>query len=667
MAIDSTTLWRSAAVLLVVGGLAAYFLSPAPPDDRFVEHPLPLAETHRLFDIGVTDANGDERLDIYTSNHHFRQILLLADAKGGYRDVVSEWGLDQSHDFPLAELSYATPKPEQPGVYVYWRGTNLVLRAHRTETLGTWRGSLHTFDPVSVVKNDKGWTDKHERRRGVVTETMLDFTLQPGGQLILQPGGQGLPVDFAFDGAVGPAQLFVGLGKVSPTSTRFSLAMQDRHAHAWADFNGDGVPDVFINRGALSGTLRAHTAAVQRGIKDELFLSRGPGRFVESAAVAGIEKNGCSGRHAKWVDFDGDGLLDLFVNCYDREHVSGDFPKQLYRQGPNRTLREAAATAALALPGEQMGNLAWLDAEGDGDTDLLAYQDEGVFLYRNANGVFSREAVAARDAAAHPKIGKTGGDRWTYDGKLSIADFDADGDPDVFLASKTGNRLLRNRGEMFDSIDPATLGLPEYSGTAQWVDFDNDGRSDMHLFPQGLYRQRPDGRFEATGLFAYPAGQYEAAIINWFDLDNDGRLDVLLALAENPAYRQWWAFWKKPGQKGRWALRAFRNTGTADHWLQLRLAGAGGNPPAIGARVTVTTPAGTQSQDVGSSEGSFFSQGHYRLYFGLGPHAVVDSISVRWPDGSQERLDNVKADRLLVIAQRPGARPTATDPTEARQ
>ena len=330
----------------------------------FVEFPLPLKETFRLFDMGVVDANGDGLLDIYTSNHHFRQALLIADGKGGYRDVLSEWRLDQSV-FPLAELSFASPTPEKPGVYVYWLGTNFVIRTHRIREVGDWRGSMRVFDPVDIV-NDKGFrAEKRAAKAGDVTETTIEFSASDDATLVLRPGGQGLPLDFNFSGAVGPEQIFVGLGRVSPKGASFSLAMQDRHAHAWADFNGDGLMDLFVNRGALSGTLRAYPPAVARGIRDELFLSRSPGVFEERGLQAGLEKNACSGRHAQWVDFNGDGLLDLFVNCYDRENFAGDYPKQLYQQGPKGALRDVADKVRLGLPDQQMANLAWLDFDGN--------------------------------------------------------------------------------------------------------------------------------------------------------------------------------------------------------------------------------------------------------------------------------------------------------------
>ena len=117
-----------------------------------------------------------------------------------------------------------------------------------------------------------------------------------------------------------------------------------------------------------------------------------------------------------------------------------------------------------------------------------------------------------------------------------------------------------------------------------------------------------------------------------------------------------WRWWEKLGKNSEdrfaWKLQAYRNlVDNGNHWLQLRLVGKPGNPQAIGARVTLRTADGQQTQQVGLNDGSFFSQGHYRLYFGLGPHARADRMQIRWPDGQVQELTDVAGDGLQVIRQ----------------
>jgi hypothetical protein len=138
-----------------------------------------------------------------------------------------------------------------------------------------------------------------------------------------------------------------------------------------------------------------------------------------------------------------------------------------------------------------------------------------------------------------------------------------------------------------------------------------------------------------------------ASVINWYDLNNDGTRDVLIALNENSSLYRWWEF--SPKDTFKWDFVTYQNNANENHWLQIKLIGKTGNREAIGSRVTLITPDGQQIQDIGNSDGAFYSQGHYRLYFGLGEHDKVDIVRIRWPDGEIQELRNVTSDALLVI------------------
>jgi hypothetical protein len=232
-------------------------------------------------------------------------------------------------------------------------------------------------------------------------------------------------------------------------------------------------------------------------------------------------------------------------------------------------------------------------------------------------------------------------DYWQFDGKMSVADYDSDGDLDVFVASKRGNVFLVNNGKKFTAVEPASVGLPAASVAAAWVDYDNDSHPDLHTVPEGLFHQGKDHKFEATGLLSLPVDKYQAAIINWFDRYNKGIPDVLIALEDNATL---WRWWEKPFKsrdvKGKddrfqWKILSYRNVAAKHHWLELNLVGPTGNPQAIGA-----------------SEGAYFSQGHYRLYFGLGPNSKAETVTIRWPDGYVQQLSNVVGDAMLKLEQR---------------
>ena len=98
----------------------------------------------------------------------------------------------------------------------------------------------------------------------------------------------------------------------------------------------------------------------------------------------------------------------------------------------------------------------------------------------------------------------------------------------------------------------------------------------------------------------------------------------------------------------------YPNIGATNHWLEIKLIGSSGNRQALGAEVEVVTPDGVQLQAIGQSEGSHYSQGHYRLYFGLGQHRTVNTVKVYWNNGYLQEIKNVPSDQLLVVKREGG-------------
>jgi hypothetical protein len=621
-----------------------WFSADAPPQEM----------DRHLFDLGIVDADGDGDYDVFTSNHNYRQTILLAQPQGGYHDTLTAWGLDQNRDFPGWEQSFTAPVMDRPGLYIYWLGETLTLRAQGLDANQLVAGTLKMFSKIDVLRSQGFQLKQHTRAvaDSPIPQTVIEFSVRGDGQLELSPLSRGVPTDIEINPALATSKIFVGNQRTSPAGHVFSPFLRDRHGLAWADINADGHLDIAITRGGVGGTLRKLPQDLRQLIQDELFVSDTATRFMDRTAALGITKKDCSGRHVEWVDFDADGRLDLFINCQDRGKSQGVFPKQLWRQDSDGRFQDVATEVGLGLPGHELNDFVWLDAEGDGDLDLLTTEGKGFFLFRNGSNHFQQEFIAKGAFARADVAGLTGetNNYWRFDGKLSTADYDADGDLDIFAASKQGNSLLVNEQGRFVLTAPAASGLPAKSVAATWVDYDNDGLTDLYTLPGGLYRQEASHRFHASRLLTVPSHKYHAAIVHWYDRDNDGKRDLLVAMNENNSL---WRWWEKPfktwDDRFVWTLAAYRNLGSAHHWLNIDVKGPAGNRQAIGARVTVTTPQGDQVQEVGGNDASYFSQGHYRLYFGLGPHARADRVHVRWSDGRSADYTNVAADRLLTL------------------
>ncbi len=500
---DFYTLWRSRA--------------------SFVEYPIPFKATQLLMDIGVADTNGDDVLDIFTTNHNYRQDLLIADGKGGYRDKLSAWGLDQNSEFPGLEIALSEPEVVAPGAYLYWKGRKtLTIRTYKIKEVGRLAGKIRTYSTVNNYKAAGFVVEKPAVTPGTgneMSETVMAFASDVDGELDLEMETPGVPMRIELEGSLPLTSVYVGRQKISPRqkqfdSRQFDLTFQDPHGMAWADYNDDGGMDVFITRGALGGTLMALPEEVSKGVQDQLFVTRaGVPPYRNVATEMGIDKRGCSGRKVNWVDFNRDGLLDIFINCQDRGNVYavGKYPKQLYRQNPDKHFVDVAAEVGLDIPDHEVIDFVWFDADNDGYIDLLTSEDTGFYLYRNQGGrSFSREFIGRGKfvRADNPKLKGTADEYWFVDGKLIVADFRGTGTLDVFSASKTGNALLLNDGRgHFSFVDPTTMNLPGESVTASWVDFDNDGLVDLYTVPQGLFRQKPRPHFRGYRAAGSAAAQ----------------------------------------------------------------------------------------------------------------------------------------------------------------
>jgi len=72
------------------------------------------------------------------------------------------------------------------------------------------------------------------------------------------------------------------------------------------------------------------------------------------------------------------------------------------------------------------------------------------------------------------------------------------------------------------------------------------------------------------------------------------------------------------------------------------------NRDGIGALIRVNTSAGSQYVTV-TTAGSYLSSSDKRAHFGLGADSVVKSIEIDWPSGIVQKLNDVRADKILTV------------------
>ena len=159
----------------------------------FAEYPIPFKATQLLMDIGVVDANGDDWLDVFTTNHNYRQDLLIADGKGGYRDTLSAWGLDQSMEFPGFEIALTKLEVDKPGVYMYWKSRRIfTIRSYKIKEVGRFQAKFRAYTPVNRY-DGSGFTVEPPvvlpSADGKMAETTMGMSSEADGELDMEVDG----------------------------------------------------------------------------------------------------------------------------------------------------------------------------------------------------------------------------------------------------------------------------------------------------------------------------------------------------------------------------------------------------------------------------------------------------------------------------------------------
>ena len=322
-----------------------------------------------------------------------------------------------------------------------------------------------------------------------------------------------------------------------------------------------------------------------------------------------------------WIDYDGDGDLDLFVALRDQ-------PNRMFRNdgargdgGPAWTFTDVTAESGIGDPRRTVG-VAWFDYDRDGDLDVHVSNqngDEDAFYRNEGDGTFVDVAPAL--GMNHPGRGAEYGSV-----AAAVTDYDNDGDLDIFVATYGPDVLWRNNGDgtFTDLTDPVTLGVDYHSTSAVWGDVDHNGLTDLVVtsylsgiaaVEDHLFMSAGGGRFHN----ALPADLLEHGPshgVAWADFDGDGDLD--LSIANN----------HETGGTHH-LYRNLLDAGEAARSLQVVAVDSTGRSVVPGAEVQLLDSAsgellGTRLIDTG---GGYCSQGAAPAHFGLPPG--VERVDVR--------------------------------------
>jgi len=445
---------------------------------------------------------------------------------------------------------------------------------------------------------------------------------------------------------------------------------------AVGDYDNDGWPDLYITNYG----------------KNRLYHNNHDGTFTDVAEKAGVAVSGAQpvwSTGATFGDYDGDGKLDLYVTGYvkfDLDHpplagtpatsysfcsyrgkpvmcgprgLPGEHNHLFHNHGDG-TFTEVSQMAGVANEKGYYGfGVAFADVNDDGKPDLVVANDSVPnYLFLNkGDGTFEDVSYPSGFAL------KDDGREQAAMG-LGIGDYDNSGHLSLYVTTFSDDyySLYKNEGDAnFTDVSflagVAAVTIPFLGCGTGFLDYDNDGLKDIfaangHVYPGvdhhdwGMtYAQRPllfhnvDGKHFQVVAAASNSGLgvvVSARGAAFGDLFNDGKIDVVLNTIDGPPV----------------LLRNVVNNG--NNWVALKLVGGPKGPrDAIGAKVFLTANGITQRNDV-ISGGGYISNNDMRLHFGIGKAKRVETLEIRWPDGTKENVTLPGMNGVFTIVQGEG-------------
>jgi hypothetical protein len=432
---------------------------------------------------------------------------------------------------------------------------------------------------------------------------------------------------------------------------------------AVGDFDNDGWPDIYV----------------ANVTKNQLFRNNHDGTFTDVADKAHVGGGILNGKKmwsvsAVWLDYNNDGLLDLFVSNYCKWEVNKDpvcrinnttraychpkyyqpLPDTLYRNNGDGTFTDVSAETGISKHlGKGMGAVI-ADYDGDGFMDIFVPNDNMPnFLFHNIGGNRFEE-VALESGVAYPQsanvVSGMGAD---------FKDVFNTGRPDIWHTATENESfpMYQNRGGgvFFEVTDQSLLGSTRtMSGWSNGIfDFDNDGFKDLFVArgnvldnvsltsnrtygePNAIFRNLGNGKFRDVSADAGPDFQKSAAHRGaaFGDIDNDGRIDAVVTVLNGP-------------------VKYFHNvTKNSNHWILLKLVGTKSNRMGIGAQIRITAEDNSKQYNEVTTACGYAGSSDSRVHFGLGASKMIREIDIKWPSRIHQVLHDIPADQILAVKE----------------
>ena len=518
--------------------------------------------------------------------------------------------------------------------------------------------------------------------------------------------------DIFFTGSMVPSKLYLNQGdwKFEDITETAEIDTRGKWSSGAVivDINQDGWPDIYVCVGGFSTAPEKRSNLLFINQKDNTFSEEARAYGLDDT---GYSINALFFDYDRDNDLDMY-LLTTELDPYSwtefrPRRLNGEAPNtdRLYRNNGDGTFTNVSREAGILIEGYGLG-MGLCDLNEDGWTDLYVANDflsNDVIYINNGDGTFTDKI---NDYFSHSSRNSMGTDLQDFnnDGHTDIVILDMLPESNARQKTMFGffnydkfklgiergyqpqyarNSLQLNNGNgTFSEVGQlAGVDQTDWSWSSLFADFDNDGWQDLFITngyrqditnmdfatysrqltssPIGTMKAKEAKMFEKlralpeikthnyiyqnTGTFPFtdqstnwgfdrPSYSNGAA---YADLDNDGDLDLVINNIDETAFVYQNTLYQQT-QKD------------SSHYLRLQVRGETGNEQAIGTKVTIRYPGGSQHRMVSPYRG-YLSSVENILHFGLGKAQKVHAVEITWPNGKQQKIKDLAANQLLTI------------------
>ncbi len=425
-----------------------------------------------------------------------------------------------------------------------------------------------------------------------------------------------------------------------------------------ADVNRDGFVDLFIT----TITRRDKKEIIPREI-NLLFLNNGNGTFRDVTKEYGLDQMFSFSTGGSFGDFNADGWPDIYVGNYFNEYEgklsvindntvvgANQIAKgYLLLNEKGKRFRDVYDDYGLDYRGFGFGGV-FTDYDNDGDQDLFVNHDFG---YKRTPDMLLQNQYPKKSYTDVAK--ETGMDLKINSMGTAVGDYNNDGLMDYYMTNIRFNYFMVNQGAGKPFLNKAKefgMDLFAISWGANFADFDQDGDVDLFVANGDLnpncvpmadfYFENLGNKFQdkaqAIGLADYGIGRGSVT----FDYDNDGDLD-LLVVNQAPVLD-----YPVPS-----FTRLYRNDSTKGNWIKISLKGIEAESLGIGSKIEVEAGGKKMIREIDGGGSSHISQNSVIAHFGLGNASKIDKIIVWWTGGNRQTLTGSAINQLITITEIP--------------